>query len=184
MKITLVNPSQTLSKLLKKWETGQGYTLTCRSRTCSCFSHDSGYDWREYEFPANIWGYVEKKIGRNPGSPSSHKSCYWVFPKLERELRENRDERAAEFAKWVIETQAEAIANAKYLGDYGVIPRIRELCSEALEGNTSDPLVDGPFFGLRQDAKTKRQAEWDKKFAARDGVSFPKTGNGWKFIPA
>lgn len=183
MKITLVNPSKVLRKLLAKWQIQEGYTLTCRSRTCSCFSHDSGFDWREYEFPTSIWAYVEKKIGRSPGSPSSHKSCYWKGPILERELKaKERGEYAAETARGIIAAASEAIQHARFIGDYGVIEKIRQARSDAFGGDTE--VIWRLSYELRCRAEEKRQRDWAKHSARRNGVAFPLAGKGWKFIPA
>ncbi len=67
--ITLVNPSvRLLAAVIRVVQTG--YTRTCRSNTCSCASHDSGYDWAEVEINDDF----EDQIHTYSGSQSSYKT--------------------------------------------------------------------------------------------------------------
>ncbi len=65
MVTTIINPSARLLENLVVIE--KGYEQTCRSSTCTCMSHDSGYSWVKAEIPEEV------KVHVYPGSPSSHR---------------------------------------------------------------------------------------------------------------
>lgn len=108
IKFSLINPSAKLSAMLAKWCTDSGYERTCHSDTCSCASHDSGYDWEEFEMPIAVLEYLDKwnKIRHGAGNVHSHESHGWGLVPCERDLC-NRDERAAEECQRIIEIAQE-----------------------------------------------------------------------------
>ena len=116
VKFSLTNPSSKVSAMLAKWRIDSGYERTCHSDTCSCMSHDSGYDWESFEVPMVVAEYLDKgnRINRHSGNVHSHGWCGWKSVPCERDLR-NRSERAAESCKQIVRIAKETVGTIRQL---------------------------------------------------------------------
>lgn len=66
--MTIINPSVRLLAVLNINSEDRQYRRTCNTRTCSCFSHESGYYFIEVEqLPEGV------KVHEYPGSPHTHR---------------------------------------------------------------------------------------------------------------